>query len=367
MPHFTRREFLQTGALATASLAISVDELHANRPRRDLNCIVLFLVGGPSQNDTFDPHPDAPDNVRGPFQPIQTKVPGILVSEHLPLLAARMNDVAILRSVHHDSAPIHETGQQMLQTGRLFRGGQEYPHVGSVLSHLRGAQGASALVPGPIRNTGVGIGHGQGAAFLGATHDPQFISVNETDSSRHRYGSTSFGDSCLKALRLVERGVRFVTVNMFETVFDKVTWDCHADGNGLASTLDDYKTTLCPTFDRAYAALLDDLKERGMLDSTLVVAMGEFGRTPLMNARGGRDHWPGVWSVLFAGAGVRGGQAIGASDRHGAEPADRPISAAEVTASIYAALGVDPATRIPGPDGRHLSLVDAAAISELFQ
>ena len=124
--------------------------------------------------------------------------------------------------------------------------------------------------------------------------------------------------------RLVESGVRVVTVNMFETVFDRVTWDCH--GASPFSTFDDYASEVLPTFDRAFAALLDDLERSGRLDSTLVVAAGEFGRTPRINASGGRDHWPGVWSVALAGGGVRGGQVVGSSDHHAAEPADRPVT-----------------------------------------
>ena len=134
---------------------------------------------------------------------------------------------------------------------------------------------------------------------------------------------------------------------MFDTVFNKVTWDCHADGGSLAASLNDYKETFCPMFDRAYTALLEDLQQRGMLDTTLVVAMGEFGRTPQLNPRGGRDHWPGVWSMLFAGAGVRGGQVIGSSDRIGAEPKDRPVTPAEVAATVYRGMGVDLSTHLP--------------------
>jgi uncharacterized protein (DUF1501 family) len=168
------------------------------------------------------------------------------------------------------------------------------------------------------------------------------------------------------ARRLVEEGVRLVTVNMFDTVFNQVTWDCHADGASLPTTLDDYKRVLCPMFDRAYTALLEDLSQRGLLRQTLVVAMGEFGRTPQLNPRGGRDHWPGVWSILFAGGGVQGGQVIGASDALAAEPKDRPISPPEVAASIYHALGIDPRTRLTGPDNQQILLVDAQPISELF-
>ena len=164
----------------------------------------------------------------------------------------------------------------------------------------------------------------------------------EADGARARYGSNTFGQSCLLARRLVESGVRLVTVNMFDTVFNQVTWDCHADGGSLASSLDDYADLLCPMFDTAYTALLEDLAQRGMLEKTLVVALGEFGRTPQLNPRGGRDHWPGVWTVLFAGGCIRGGQVIGSSDGHGAEPRDRPVTAAEVAATVYRGLGVDP-------------------------
>jgi uncharacterized protein (DUF1501 family) len=194
-----------------------------------------------------------------------------------------------------------------------------------------------------------------------------FDIASEPDGLRDRYGRNTFGQSCLLARRLVEAGVRLVTVNMFETVFDNLTWDCHADGGSLPTTLDDYRQTLCPMFDTAYATLLDDLRERGMLRNTLVLAMGEFGRTPEINPRGGRDHWPGCWTVLFAGANVRGGQVIGASDATGAEPADRPVAPAELAATVYQALGLDPATRVPGPDGRPMPLADAAPVTELFR
>jgi uncharacterized protein (DUF1501 family) len=190
--------------------------------------------------------------------------------------------------------------------------------------------------------------------------------AREDDDLRRRYGMNTFGQSCLMARRLIEQGVRLVTVNMFDTVFNQITWDCHADGGSLPTTLDDYRDTLCPMFDHAYTTLLEDLSQRGLLEQTLVVAMGEFGRTPELNPRGGRDHWPGVWSILFAGAGVQGGQVIGSSDAMGAEPKDRPISPQHVAASIYHALGIDPKTRIRGPDNLSLPLVDAEPIAELF-
>src|SRR5262249_13753622 len=150
-------------------------------------------------------------------------------------------------------------------------------------------------------------------------------------------------------------------------VFNTITWDCHADGGSLPATLDDYRTTLCPMFDRAYSSLLEDLSNRGMLDDTLVLAMGEFGRTPQINARGGRDHWPGCWTILFAGGGVRGGQIIGSSDSTGGAPADRPVTPMEIAATVYHSLGVDLETKLPGPDGRLIPLVEAAPIEELFR
>jgi uncharacterized protein (DUF1501 family) len=189
----------------------------------------------------------------------------------------------------------------------------------------------------------------------------------EPEALRLRFGMNTFGQSCLLARRLVEHGVRLVTVNMFDTVFNKITWDCHADGASLAATLDDYKETLCPMFDRAYTALLTDLEQRGMLSNTLVVAMGEFGRTPRLNPRGGRDHWPGCWTILFAGAGIRGGQVVGSSDSIGSEPKDRPVSPEEVAATVYAAMGIDGTTRLPGPDNRPISIAQEAPIRELFE
>jgi uncharacterized protein (DUF1501 family) len=402
----TRRDFLRVGALSAGAVGLSLNELHGGTPGKDINCILLFLVGGPSQLDTWDLKPQAPDTIRGPFRPIATNVPGIQISEHFPRMAERAHRYAIVRSVHHEEAPIHETGQQMMQTGHLFRGGQEYPHYGAVLSHQRGprVEGVPPFVvlPAPLGNTGVSVSHGQGAGILGARHEPFVLNADparlsharalldavdaahraceadadrpaafqqlftaeakkafdlsaEKEEWRVRYGQNTFGQSCLLARRLIEHGVRLATVNMFDTVFNNVTWDCHADGGALPTTLDDYRDILCPMFDQAYSALLDDLAQRGLLETTLVAAMGEFGRTPLLNPRGGRDHWPGVWSILFAGGGVRGGQIIGSSDPIGSEPRDRPVTAAEIAATIYHALGID---------GR--TLLSASPITELL-
>lgn len=379
----TRREFLRVGALSAGAVGLSLADLaqlHGAGSSGVKNCILLFLVGGPSHLDTWDLKPDAPENVRGPFRPIRTNVPGIEICEHFPLMARMAHRYALVRSVHHHEAAIHETGQQLMQTGRLCRDGREYPHYGAVSSHQHGPRAQDAppfvILPGPIDDTGAHASHGQTAGYLGSHHEPVYFSPTckqaldirrEKEAVRERYGRNTFGQSCLLARRLVEQGVRLVTVNMFDTVFHRITWDCHADGDALPSRLEDYRDTLCPMFDWAYTALLEDLTQRGLLEDTLVVAMGEFGRTPHLNPRGGRDHWPGVWTILFAGGGVRGGQVIGASDKIGAEPHDRPVTPAEVAATIYRGLGIDPQTLLPSPDQRREPLCEADPIEELFR
>ncbi len=167
------------------------------------------------------------------------------------------------------------------------------------------------------------------------------------------------------ARRLVESGVRVVTVNMFDTVFNRVTWDCH--GAAPFSTLDDYARELLPAFDCAFTALIDDLERRGRLETTLVIAAGEFGRTPRINASGGRDHWPGVWSVVLAGGGICGGQVVGASDALAGAPVDRAVTPADLLATIYHSLGIDASQSLTRPDGGSYRLVeDGVVIRELF-
>jgi uncharacterized protein (DUF1501 family) len=180
-------------------------------------------------------------------------------------------------------------------------------------------------------------------------HEPVNVPFGvDDDPMRSRYGSTGFGDNCLRAARLVERGCRFVTVNMFQTVYDTVTWDCHAAGGSLRSDLADYRQ-VGACFDLAYSALLEDLRQRGLLETTLVVATGEFGRTPYRNREGGRDHWAGAWTALVAGAGVRGGAVVGATDRLGGEPADAPVGPGAFAGMIRHTLGLPgPGDAIPG-------------------
>lgn len=372
----TRRNLLKAGGLGALGLSLpgaataSLDGAHADRA-----VILLLLVGGPSQLETFDPKPNASSDVRGPFGSIETAVPGIRVNEFLPRLAARMKRVALVRSLHHDAAPIHETGLQLIQTGELCRPGCETPHFGSVVARSLGPRKGCppfVMLPGRIGTTGVAVSHGDTPGALG----PEYAPATLADLRAHRdefirkvvarefeskdgedaYGKSGFGRSCRLACRLVEAGVRVVTVNAFDTVFHRVTWDGH--GAAPFSTLDDYRRTLLPALDAAVSALLDDLQRSGRLDSTLVVATGEFGRAPRLNAAGGRDHWPAVWTALMAGGGVRGGQVVGASDGHAAAPADRPVTPPELIATIGRSLGLDPA----GP----LAATDARPIGELF-
>jgi hypothetical protein len=188
----------------------------------------------------------------------------------------------------------------------------------------------------------------------------------EPDSVRDRYGRTRFGQSCLLARRLVERGVRFVTVNMFETVFDEVTWDIH--GSRPFTDINEMARLVAPSFDQGYSALLEDLAQRGMLSKTVVTALGEFGRTPKINPAGGRDHHPGCWSMLVSGGKIRPGMVVGASDELGYAPKSRPANPQMVAATLYKALGVNPHTELTGPQGRPMPLVDHSIepLNELF-
>ncbi|HIL70898.1 MAG TPA: DUF1501 domain-containing protein, partial [Verrucomicrobia bacterium] len=183
---------------------------------------------------------------------------------------------------------------------------------------------------------------------------------------RERYGMNRFGQCCLLARRLVESGVRFITINTFLTVFDEITWDIH--GSKPFTSIDGMKNIVAPMYDQAYSALIEDLDQRGMLDSTLVANLSEFGRTPKVNPAGGRDHWPQCFTVYFAGGGVQGGQVVGSSDPIGGTPADRPVGPGDIVATIFHSLGLDTEAHLPGPGGRPFPLVDFGEepIRELF-
>jgi hypothetical protein len=440
-----RRDFLHAGALAF--LGLTLPDLFALKAQgaisaeREISCILLFLVGGPSQLDTWDLKPQAPAEIRGPYKPIKTNVPGIEISEVFPRMAQQADKYALVRTLYHTAAAVHDTGHQMMQTGRLFQGGIEHPHAGCVLAKMRGPRGDApphVLLPRPIGNTGGNLPHGQTAGYLGKGYDPFVLNADpsapdfkvpdllppsyisslrvdrrqrlremveasvkhfevsadarllddnfhqaytlmssakmreafdlsqEPAEARDRYGRHRFGQSCLLARRMIERGVRFVTVNMFETVFNEITWDIH--GSAPFSPIQCYRDLVGPMFDTAYSSLLADLDERGLLERTLVVATGEFGRTPKVNPAGGRDHWPQCWTMIFAGGGIKGGQVVGASDEIGAYPKDRPTTPAEAVATVYRALGIDLETELPGMQGRPIRVVDHGVqpIEELF-
>ena len=241
----TRRDFLRAGSVGLGALGAGLQGIGAfggGPSSSERSIILLLLVGGPSQLETWDPKPDAPINVRGPFGTIETRCPGVRICEHLPQMAARMDRLAIFRSMHHDSAPIHETGYQLLQTGRLGRAGDEqHPHFGSVVTRLSGLTTGLppfVVVPGPIASTGVDIPRGQAAGWLGPAFEPSHLAPDAAACDRSftlaanqrtttDYGRSAFGQNCLLARRLVESGARLVTVNMFDTVFNRVTWDCH--------------------------------------------------------------------------------------------------------------------------------------------
>lgn len=339
MSNVNRREFLRTSAVVGAGLGLP--GLSRAGGSSEVSCIFLSLVGGPSQLDTWDPKPSAPADVRGPFQSIATRTPGVRFSELFPRMAEMSNRFSVVRTMHHSAPPIHETGLQLMQTGGLSGPDANRPSFGARLSaSVRGGTATNVLLPGPLGSLGVNIDHGQSAGPLGPMHEPTTPVIDVTnDAHRERYGRTSFGDDCLRAARLIERGTRYVTVNMFREVYDAVSWDCHAAGGSLLSTLNDYRS-IGPMFDTAYTALLTDLGNRGLLESTIVIATGEFGRTPYLNRQGGRDHWANAWTMLLAGATVEPGSVIGSTDRLGGEPNDRPVSADEFGRSLSSLLGI---------------------------
>jgi hypothetical protein len=379
--------------------------------------------------------------VRGPFNPIKTASPDFQISEIFPLHAKLADKFSLVRTCYHTAAAVHDTGHQMMQTGRLFTGGVNTPHAGCTLQYLQGTESelpAHVVLPEAMGKTGGNLPHGQDAGFLGKTYDPFVLNADpaqanfkvpdllpptdlgevrlqrrrdlrqivdaavkdfeasdtaklmdnnfasayrlmtsskareafnlsaEPDKVRQRYGMTRFGQSCLLARRLVEAGVRFVTINTFITVFDEITWDIH--GSKPFTSIAGMKDIVAPMYDQGYSALLEDLFQRGMLDSTLVCNLAEFGRTPKINPAGGRDHWPQCWTVYFAGGGVQGGRVVGKSDDIGAYPVERPVKPSEIVATIYHSLGLDLEAHLPGPSGRPFPLVDYGTkpITELF-
>ncbi len=427
-----RRDMLQGTGLAAIGLALSdwfrVSSRAGDRPSLApaKRCILIWLDGGPSHLDTFDLKPKAPEEVRGPFQPIATSVTGLQISEFLPATAQWMQHVALIRSM---TSPLgeHNFGSHYLLTGYKPTPVLKYPGYGSVLAHVRARrptlfppcisipdhnrEGGGGFLPAAVHPFATGGDPARPGfrvrdldpypgvnanrlqrrkEFLGAfdrfapakkqTQDiPEdsafdqayrliaspvakraFDLTEEPPSIRHKYGGKTIGQSCLLARRLIEADVPFVIVR------DR-GWDTHTNlYNRLKEGFTGGSVGKIPSLDQAYAALLSELHERGLLSETLVILMGEFGRTPKINTQGGRDHWPRVFSVALAGGGIRGGQVIGRSDAHGESPADRPVRPEDLARTIYTQLGVDPNHELHTPDGRPV-LVNSGGelISEL--
>jgi hypothetical protein len=413
---FNRRELLRVAGLGMAGLTLPqlLEQRAAGMGgKREVSCIFLWLDGGPSQFETFDPKPNAPDSIRGPYGAIKTKVPGTFISELLPQTASMLDKCAIIRSLTHSNgghSPIpmmtafdNETTSHGAVVARLAGFEKQMPpyvHIGSKLPIGGGSLGAPynpIEVPDPVGKTielpqfklsanispdrfldrrqllasldkmraGADAGYDKLDRFQRLAVDiltsptvrEAFDSSREKDDLRERYGANFFGQSCLMARRLVEAGTRFVQIKWYDgPAWD--AWDVHGADLGGMERMEHH---LCPRFDQAFTALLSDLHERRLLETTLVVATGEFGRTPQMNKYGARDHWPACFSALMAGGGVPGGIVVGASDKHGAQPADHPVSPPQFAATIYRLLGFNLTT-----DPRVKTFIkDAAPVGEL--
>ena len=427
----SRRQFLRVGGLAGIGLPQLLQmqsTLAAEGAQRDVNCIFIFILGGMPHQDMWDLKPDAPAEVRGDFHPINTVVPGIQVSDVLPGISKVTDKLAILRSMTHGDAD-HGRGFHIMMTGKKaglgdFNGNQnnnQHPCLGSMVSRVGkpGALPPYISVPNFL-NSG-------GPSFLGPAHGPFTIEADpaspdfsvrdialptsvatdrgllrrlalqevnrfeqdiervgkqvrsldtfyqkaynmmtstaareafdmgqEPDKVRETYGMTSLGQCCLLGRRMVEAGCRFVAI-------ENGHWDTHRKNTYSLRDL------LCPSFDQAIPALLNDLEDRGMLDNTLVVITTEFGRTPKINDLAGRDHWPNAFSIAMAGGGVQGGIVVGATDKQAGEVAERPITPQDMCATVLDRLGIDYTKVLHTPLGRPIPLVDDGhPVREIF-
>lgn len=366
---------------------LSRNGLAGELARGDKSVILLWLAGGASQLETWDPKPGRPTG--GPFAKIPTCIPGVEISELLPKMSTRLHETAIIRSLNTKIAD-HGSGYELMDTGRRPEPGVEFPHLGAILAHELSQ--ADSRVPDHIEMYTPTEGRRKGTAgFLGARYNPMFLTDSimpeniqrpeaisdddhreraalqrflsrrfsrdlhapavdshnaayarvrglmasdqlfdlerEPQSMRDHYGPTQFGQQCLIARRLVEAGVPFVKVA-------RAWWDSH--GQNFETHRE-----LCADLDHVMSALLDDLKQRGLLEKTLVITLGEFGRTPQINGSLGRDHFASAWSCTLSGCGIRGGTVYGKTDEDGRTVADGEASAGDLYATIFAALGID--------------------------
>ena len=413
---YSRRDVLRLGGMAFGGIS-PARMLQASTGRKDVSCLIFFQQGGLCQHDSFDPKPEAPGEIRGGFGTIPTTQPGVRFSELMPRLARDFNKFSVIRSMYSREA-IHEKAKQYIFSGQQPNNAFKHPVYGSVVARELGARnGLPPFVVIPKKDicadagflgaaydpfitgnpnaenfsvqdltlpTGLGLEEAEGRAKLLAALDssiermeksqvvdgmehfyrkaldmvssPQakkaFDLGAEPDKLRDAYGRTTAGQGALLARRLIEAGVRLVS--LFHGGYDT-----HTDN-------DKTNRELYPEFDRAFSTLLHDMGSRGLLENTLVLALGEFGRTPKINHSAGRDHWPGVFSIVAAGAGVPGGQVIGASDGKGAEPVDRAVSVEDLGATVYKKLGIDWNEEYHA-NGRPVKINDGGApIRELF-
>jgi hypothetical protein len=431
----SRRDLLRAGVLSAWGLGLS-DLLRAQARASDSPkatstapkaCILIWLAGGPSHIDTFDPKPDAPKDVKGEFKPIDTSVPDLRISEVYPELAKVMNQVALIRSMTSPEAD-HDRAAHHLLTGYRPSPALVYPSYGSAVARARGFNNSTLPPYVSIPDTPIFSSSG----YLTPAYDPfatggdpnadgfrvrdltppdrltlerlqrrrgmvksldefsrdvpqtaltssrdkfsaqayELLTSNEALAAfkigeekpevRGKYGRNPLGQAMLLARRLIERKVSFVTVN--DRGQAQLGWDTHV---GNFPTI---KNTLAPPIDKGVSALLSDLSARGMLESTLVVMMGEFGRTPKINPNAGRDHHGRANSILLAGAGLPKGVVLGRTDAKGDSPVERPVTPSDLAATIYSILGIDPfTTRFETPDNQPIRLVDKGqVIKELF-
>ncbi len=430
----SRRALLQAGLTSVVGLGLAdlfrlqtlASGTGVPRPTKVKSCILVWLAGGASHLDTFDPKPDAPSDVRGEFKPIDTSVPGLKISEILPRMAKVMDRVTLIRSVTSPEAEHARASHHML-TGYRPSPAVVYPSVGSVVARVvsddRGALPPFVAAPdAPIFGTSGYLtpaydpfaingdpnaegfrvrdltppdkltldrlrrrramvksldefAHDVGKTSLTSSRDKfsdkaydlltssaaqkAFKINDEPRELREKYGRNPMGQTCLLARRLVEAGVSFVTIN--DRGPGQLGWDTHQQN---FTTL---KNGLAPPFDQGLSALIEDLAARGRLAETLVVVMGEFGRTPKINPNAGRDHHGRANCVLLAGGGIPGGVVLGKTDARGDGPADRPVTPSDLAATIFTAIGIDPNYQLETPDGRPIRLVDGGrAVRELI-
>ena len=414
-----RRDFLRVGVLSSL-VGVSLPQflrlrsVMAAEKTKAQSCILLWLEGGPSHVDTWDPKPNSS------FKPISTNVAGIQISSLLPRVSKHMDKLAIIRSMHTLEQD-HDPATYYAMTGHRPSPAMQFPSLGSIVSKELGPRnGVPAYVLEPRWERNRAYEDYFKAAFLGPEFNPMIIpdpsqagfqvpdlslpksvsierlrdrrsllqlvdrsfrQIEETaefadmdgfseqalkmilspavrkafdlsqepQKVKEAYGLNGFGQSVLLARRLVENGCRFVTAAGYK--FNE--WDSHVSND------EKHGKTLVPQLDQALAFLLEDLEQRGLLESTLVLAMGEFGRTPYHNANGGRDHWPQCWSLALGGGGIRGGQVVGGSDEHGEKVAGPVTSIGDLSATVYKAFGIDWKKEYMSPIGRPVKIANA--------